>query len=93
VRKRALSSFVARIGNRNRAFPEEHREDVDTGPLLLETLNRTVTGVVGGVDVVVVAASMFVSVCVCVYCRSFCARAQKFVWGLAKRFYPLRFTT
>ena len=64
MRKRALSSFVARIGNRNRAFPEEHREDVDTGPLLLETLNRTVTGVVGGVDVVVVAASMFVSVCV-----------------------------
>ena len=95
MRKRALSSFVARIGNRNCAFPEEHREDVDTGPLLLETLNRTVTGVVGVVDVVVVAASMFVSVrvCVCVYCRSFCARAQKFVWRLAKRFYPLRFTT
>jgi len=78
VRKRALSSFVARIGNRNCAFPEEHREDVDTGPLLLETLNRTVTGVVGVVDVVVVAASMFVSVrvCVCVLPLVLCARAK-----------------
>jgi hypothetical protein len=81
VRKRALSSFVARIGNRNRAFPEEHREDVDTGPLLLETLNRTVTGVVGGVDVVVVAASMFVSVCVCVYIAARFVRARKSLCG------------
>lgn len=81
----SLSSFViARIGNRNREFfPEEHREDVDTGPLLLETLNRTVMGVV----VVVVAASMFiscVSVCVSiyVYVAACFVRAQKFVWGL-----------
>ena len=82
MRKRALSSFVARIGNRNCAFPEEHREDVDTGPLLLlETLNRTVTGVVGGVDVVVVAASMFVSVCVCVYIAARFVRARKSLCG------------
>jgi hypothetical protein len=93
VSKRALSFVIAWIGNRNREFfPEEHREDVDTGPLLLETLNRTVMGVV---VVVVVAASMFIScvyLCVSIYVYMLplvlCAR-KSLCGDFFKALYPL----